>query len=57
MQIKNIDPLGRALEVPSLGLYAAHGETIEVTPEQGKALLTNPESWQAVTATKTTKES
>lgn len=39
MKIKNIDPLGRALEVPSLGLYAAHGETVDVGAEQAPALL------------------
>ncbi len=39
MKIKNIDPLGRALEVPSLGVYAAHGDAVDVAADEAGALI------------------
>lgn len=47
MLLRNVSPRG-ALDVPLVGRVVEHRETFEVTAEQGKRLLAQPENFEQV---------
>lgn len=49
-QVRYVGPQTDGVEIPSLGLIVAHGETIEVDDEAYTALLEQPDNWQPAKA-------
>jgi hypothetical protein len=51
-RVRYIGPHTDGVEIPSLGLIVAHGETVEVDEETYTALCEQPDNWQPVKAAK-----
>lgn len=49
-RLRYVGPHTDGVEIPSLGLLVAHGETVDVDEETYTALLEQPDNWQPVKA-------
>lgn len=47
MKLRYVGPHTEGVEIPSLGMFVAHGESIEVDDEIGKTMA-ETEDWQPV---------
>lgn len=56
MRIKYIGRHTGGVEVPALGAFVAHGETVEVDDDLGESLCCQESEWQPVKAAPSTKK-